>query len=170
MSDSGWTPVVGPPAGYAAIVGPGDGASQVDLDGAFQVGAGLAAHDVVIVTGGLGGVMGAAAAGARSVGGTSLGLLPGDDRSQGAPEHTVTVPTGLGELRNGLVVRAGDVVVSVGGSWGTLSEIALALRAGKPLVRLQGWPLPGPGPHGVEVSTPDDAVAAALDALGRADV
>lgn len=157
--------------GYVAIIGPGEVASQADVDAAFEVAASLAGHDIVIVTGGLGGVMRSAAAGARSVGGTSIGLLPGSDRPEISAECTFTVPTGLGELRNGLVIRAADVVVSVGGSWGTLSEIALALRTGKPLVRLHSWRLPeGPGASGIEVSTPAEAVAASLDALGRGDV
>ena len=79
----------------------------------------------------------------------------------------MTIPTGLGELRNALLVRSSDVVVSVGGSWGTLSEVALAVRTGVPVVALRGWPLPGdPALHAV------DSVAEALrtvDALVRTD-
>jgi uncharacterized protein (TIGR00725 family) len=155
---------------YVAVIGPGEGATAADVDAAFAVGAALAAHGVVLVTGGLGGVMGAAAAGAASVGGVSIGLLPGSDRAAAPREHTVTLPTGLGELRNALVVRAADAVVSVGRSWGTLSEIALAVRTGKPLVRLNGWPLaswstPEGEDAGPEVSTAVEAVDAALAAL-----
>jgi hypothetical protein len=90
-----------------------------------------------VLTGGLGGVMAAATEGAAAAGGLTVALLPGTDRS-GSPA-TVVIPTGLGELRNGLLVRAADAVIAVGGSWGTLSEIALAMRTGVPVVCLGGW-------------------------------
>ena len=79
--------------------------------------------------------------GAADVGGVVLGLLPGTDRADANPYVSVAVPTGLGELRNGLLVRSSDVVVSVGGSWGTLSEVALAVRTGVPVVAIAGWTL-----------------------------
>ena len=78
--------------------------------------------------------MEAACRGARSRGGLTLGLLPGLDRDEANGWVVVAVPTGLGEARNALVVRAADAVVAVGGGWGTLSEIALALKAGVPVV------------------------------------
>jgi uncharacterized protein (TIGR00725 family) len=97
-----------------------------------------------------------AARGAREGGGVSIGLMPGSERSTGSPEHTFLLPTGLGELRNGLLVRAADAVVAVGCSWGTLSEIALARRTGVPLVLIDPWQLPG---HvGVVVADPSAAV------------
>ena len=96
----------------------------------------LARGGFVVVNGGLGGVMEAAARGAREGGGIVIGLLPGDDRADANPHLTVAIPTGLGQARNALVVSAADAVVAVGGSWGTLSEIALARRAGKPVVCL----------------------------------
>ena len=77
--------------------------------------------------------------GVATHGGIVVGLLPGADRAQGDRHLTVAIPTGLGELRNGLVVRAADVVVAVGGSWGTLSEVALAVRTGVPVVAIEGW-------------------------------
>jgi len=130
---------------YVAVVGPGSGATQAELDDAEHLGEVLARDGAVVVTGGMAGVMRAAARGAHRAGGVSVGILPGTDRAGGSAAHTVLLPTGLGELRNGLVVRAGDVVVAVGGSWGTLSEIALAVRTGVPVVTLAGWTLPAPG-------------------------
>ncbi len=124
---------------YVAVVGPGTDVADRTLRLAYEVGRGLAEGGAVVLTGGLGGVMAAAAAGAAAVGGPSVGLLPGADRA-GAAEHlTVAVPTGLGELRNALLVRAADAVVCVGGSWGTLSEVALACRSGVPVVCIDGW-------------------------------
>jgi len=97
----------------------------------------------VVVCGGLGGVMEAAARGAAEQGGLSLGILPGSDRAQGNPHLSVALASGLGELRNGLVVRASDAAIAIGGSWGTLSEVALARRAGVPVVWLSGWSVDG---------------------------
>jgi len=85
--------------------------------------------------------MEAASRGASEAGGTAIGILSGFDRSGANQWLTASIPTGLGELRNGLVVRAGDVVISCGGSWGTLSEVALALRSGRQVVAFAGWDL-----------------------------
>jgi uncharacterized protein (TIGR00725 family) len=110
------------------------------------------------VCGGLGGVMEAACRGAKSAGGTTLGILPGIDRSDANEFVDVAVPTGLGEARNALVVRAADALVAVGGGYGTLSEIALALKAGKRVVSLGSWEI-----DGVEVvDTPEAAVETVL--------
>lgn len=150
---------------YVAVVGPAAGslAGQPGRDdvlaAAYDVGRMLAEHGAVVLCGGGTGVMGAAAEGAASAGGTSIGLLPGPDRSEAHPSLSFALPTGLGELRNGLLVRAADAVVAVGGSWGTLSEIALAMRTGVPVVSLLGWNLP----DGVRRETSAaGAVAAAL--------
>jgi uncharacterized protein (TIGR00725 family) len=123
---------------YVAVIGPGE-ASETECAIARDVGRLLAEAWCVVVTGGLGGVMAAAAAGAADAGGTSIGLLPGSERTGAADSLSVAIPTGLGELRNGLVVRAADAVIAVGGSWGTLSEMALAMRTGTPVVSLTGW-------------------------------
>jgi uncharacterized protein (TIGR00725 family) len=122
------------------VVGPSS-ADERELCAAEALGRGLAQRGHVVVCGGLGGVMEAVSRGAAEAGGVVLGLLPGTDRAAANPHVTVAVPTGLGELRNGLLVRTSDVVVSVGGSWGTLSEIALAVRAGVPVVGIGGWVL-----------------------------
>jgi uncharacterized protein (TIGR00725 family) len=141
---------------YVAVVGPGD-ASAPELQTAEEVGARLAAAGAVVVTGGLGGVMEAACRGARSRHGTTIGILPGEDRDAANGWVQVAIATGLGELRNGLVVRAADALVAVGGGHGTLSEVALALKLKRPVIGLGTWEV-----HGVEqVSTP----AAALDRI-----
>lgn len=142
---------------YVAVVGPADAARPADLSHAEEVGRRLAATGAVLLTGGHHGVMEAAARGTRAAGGASIGLLPGLVRAEGSPEHTFLLPTGLGELRNGLLVRAADAVVAVGCSWGTLSEIALARRTGVPLVLIDPWELP----DDVGVVVPDAAAATA---------
>jgi len=133
------------------VVGRGDAES----DEAFEVGRLLAERGAVVVTGGLGGVMASAARGAASAGGLVVGLLPGLDRSAANEWVSVAIPTGLGELRNGLVVRASDALIAVGGGYGTLSEIALALKAGKPVVGIGSWEIEGV----VAASGAADAVA-----------
>ncbi len=121
----------------------------------------------MVVTGGLGGVMAAAASGVASVGGTAVALLPGEDRSEAAPGHTIALPTGMGEMRNALLVRSVDAVLAVGGSWGTLSEIALAIRTGVPVFAVSGWPVPGRTDAGgvVACGSVEDAVARIAVAL-----
>lgn len=150
---------------YVGVVGPGDGASAQEVEQATEVGRHLARAGAVLVCGGLGGVMAGACAGAAAAGGVTVGLLPGADRTAANPHVTVALPTGLGELRNGLLVRSCDVVIAVGGSWGTLSELALARRTGVPVVLLGGWRVQSPAgtePLGVEVSSPAVAVEQAL--------
>ena len=123
-----------------AVVGPGD-ATPADLGLAEQVGYLLAVDGAVVLTGGLAGVMAAAASGCALGGGISVGLLPGDRHEDGSVDLTVCLPTGLGELRNGLLVRCAQGLIAIGGSWGTLSEIALARRVGLPVIGLGGWQL-----------------------------
>ena len=154
-------------AAWVAVVGPGT-ASPAEAALAEEVGAAVAAAGAVLVCGGLGGVMEAACRGARSRGGLTVGLLPGLDRDDANGWVVVAIPTGLGEARNALVVRAADALVAVGGGWGTLSEIALALKAGKPAVGIGSWELARAGQpvEGlVAVEDPGEAVA---DALRRA--
>jgi len=148
---------------YVAIVGPGDAATTADVEAAHEVGRLLAEAGAVVLTGGLGGVMAAATEGANAAGGVTAVLLPGTDRT--ASSATVAVATGLGELRNALLVRAADAVIAVGGSWGTLSEIALAHRTGVPVVCLGGWDVWDATGAPVEVAradSPSDAVATVL--------
>jgi hypothetical protein len=153
-------------AAYVAVVGSGE-ASPADVAVAEEIGRGLAARGAVIVCGGLGGVMEAACRGARSEDGVTVGLLPGPDRAAANPYVSVAIATGLGEARNALVVRAADVLVAVGGSWGTLSEIALALRVGKRVVGVGTWELVRAGGEPVEgVERAEDAAEAVELALG----
>jgi uncharacterized protein (TIGR00725 family) len=148
---------------YVAVVGPADGARPSDLAHAEDAGRRLAEAGAVLLTGGHHGVMQAAARGSRDAGGVSIGLMPDHDRSTGTPEHTFLLPTGLGELRNGLIVRAADAVLAIGCSWGTLSEIALARRTQVPLVLIDPWDLPADA--GVVVADSATAVAAIDDLL-----
>jgi uncharacterized protein (TIGR00725 family) len=120
------------------------GASQPDaplIALAEMLGRRLAQAGATVLCGGGAGVMTAVCRGARAEGGTTVGLLPGTERSSGNPYLTVALPTGLGEGRNLLLVRASDALVAVGGGFGTLSEIALALRTGVPVVGLATWGL-----------------------------
>jgi uncharacterized protein (TIGR00725 family) len=123
-----------------AVVGASEAAAS-EIAAAEIVGATLASAGATVVCGGLGGVMAAACRGARSAGGLTVGLLPGTDRSAANPWVDVVIPTGMGEGRNVLVVRAAAVVIAVGGEYGTLSEIALALRARIPVIGVGTWSL-----------------------------
>jgi uncharacterized protein (TIGR00725 family) len=120
------------------------GASQPGpslLGQAERLGRRLAEGGAVLVCGGGPGVMEAVCRGAQAAGGTTVGLLPGLDRAEGNPYLTVALPTGLGQGRNLLLVRSSDALVAVGGGFGTLSEIALALRTGTPVIGLATWSL-----------------------------
>lgn len=128
---------------YVAVVGPSSPDDATLLARAAEAGRLLAGCGWVVVTGGLGGVMAAAAAGVAEAGGTAVALLPGSDRAAASPGHTVAIPTGMGEMRNALLVRTVDAVLAVGGSWGTLSEVALAARTGVPVFSVAGWDLAG---------------------------
>jgi uncharacterized protein (TIGR00725 family) len=152
-----------------AVVGPGDGGATADqLESAEQIGRLLAEAGAVVVCGGLGGVMEAVCRGARSAGGLTVGILPGRDRRDANRFVEVAVPTGLGEARNALVVRAADAVVAVGGAYGTLSEIAFALKAGTPVVGLGTWELARGGERDDGVIQVDSAEQAARTALDLA--
>jgi uncharacterized protein (TIGR00725 family) len=130
------------PAAHVAVCGPGEATAEQEAV-AEAVGAGLARAGAVLVCGGLGGVMEAACRGASGAGGLTIGLLPGLDRSAANPHVAVAIPTGMGELRNGLIVRAADAIVAVGGGAGTLSEIAFALKAGRPVIGIGTFTLDG---------------------------
>ena len=141
-----------------------------ELAVAEEAGAAVAEAGCGLVCGGLGGGMEAACRGARSRGGLTVGLLPGLDREAANGWVVVALATGLGEARNALVVRAADAVVAIGGGWGTLSEIALALKAGLPVVGIGTWEpvLDGEVAGGVVAADdPRFAVAEALRLAGR---
>ena len=146
-----------------AVIGAGR-ASPEELAAAEAVGRGLAAAGVTIVCGGLAGVMEAACRGAKSAGGTTIGILPGDRREDANPWVDVAIPTGMGEARNALVVRTAEAVVAVGGEYGTLSEIAFALRIGLPVVGLRTWELRRRGAVDAGI-VPVDSAVDAIDAI-----
>ncbi|WCM93255.1 TIGR00725 family protein [Acidovorax sp. NCPPB 2350] len=144
-----------------AVIGPGDGGPR-ECEAAYAVGRLLAGAGMAIVCGGRGGVMAAASRGAREGGGIAVGILPEDDDRHANPWLSVAVPTGMGEMRNAVIARSGVCLVAVGGGMGTLSEMALGLKWGKPVFALYGdIALPG------AVAAPDlgtlmEAVAACL--------
>jgi uncharacterized protein (TIGR00725 family) len=152
---------------YVAVCGSGEATTREEA-WAEEVGRLIAQAGAVLVCGGLGGVMDAAARGCEAGGGLSIGVLPGERRDPASPHLTVSIPTGLGEARNALVVRAADAVIAIGGEYGTLSEIALALKAGTPVVGLHTWELAKGGSLVdviVQTETPQEALRAALDAI-----
>jgi uncharacterized protein (TIGR00725 family) len=152
------------------VIGSGEADASL-LDAAEGVGRELARRGAVLVCGGLGGTMEAACRGARAEGGVTVGLLPGLDRADANPWVSIAIPTGLGELRNALVVRAGDAVIAVGGEFGTLSEIGFALKIGRPVVGLGTWELAHAGRPVTDAivvaSDPAEAAARAIE-LARA--
>ena len=123
-----------------AVIGPsGDQIDPAVAHAAFEVGALIAAAGAILVCGGGTGAMAAACRGAQGSGGLTVGILPGTRREEANPWVSIPIPTGMGEARNALVVRAAQAVVAVGGGVGTLSEIALALKMGRPVVGLGTW-------------------------------
>jgi uncharacterized protein (TIGR00725 family) len=125
----------------------------------------LAEHGCTVVTGGLGEVMAAAARGAKSAGGTTIGILPGESRGQANDWIDYEVVTGIGHARNLAVVASGDAVIAVGGSWGTLAEIGFASRLGRPTVVVEpGWEIEGVA----RAASPEAAVELVLRQLRQA--
>lgn len=150
---------------YVAVCGPDPAPPEVATQ-AEEVGRLLARAGATLVCGGLGGTMEAAARGVAAENGVSVGILPGDNRSAANQHLSVSLPTGMGEMRNVLIIRAADAVIAVAGEFGTLSEIAFALKTGVPVVGLGTWELSKPGrmvPDPiVRASTPEEAVGHAL--------
>ena len=140
-------------------------ATETEIDLAHRVGAEIARSDAILVCGGLGGVMEAAARGASAAGGLTLGFLPDYDPESANPWIAIPLPTGLGQARNVLVVAAAEAVIAIGGGAGTLSEIGMALKLGRPVVGLGTWKLGrGDGETAaiLEASEPAAAVRLAL--------
>jgi uncharacterized protein (TIGR00725 family) len=151
---------------YIAVIGSGDdGEPEHLLAAARDVGRAIARAGAVLVCGGRGGVMAAACAGAHEAGGITVGILPGGERSEANAHVDVALPTGLGEARNALVVRAADAVVAVAGGYGTLSEIGLALAAGLGVVGVGTWELARSGRPDTGIERHDDADEAVARAL-----
>lgn len=139
-----------------AVIGAAE-ASVIEGGDAFQVGRALAERGAVVLTGGRGGVMEAACRGAQTAGGLTVGIVPGDI---GNPYLDIVIRTGMGTARNAILVRSADAVIAVGGKYGTLSEIALALGDDIPVFGLRTWDIPGV----VTGSSPDDVVQKAMAA------
>jgi uncharacterized protein (TIGR00725 family) len=151
---------------YISVIGGGRcGTDELAL--AEQVGRLVAQEGATLVCGGLGGVMEAAARGAKAAGGTTIGILPGHDRSKANPYLDYVLTTGIGHARNLAVVSSGDAVIAVGGGYGTLSEIGLAAKVGRPVVILAGWRVEGvEGTQGlIYASSAQEAVQSAKRAL-----
>lgn len=123
---------------YIAVIGSG-AHTQETAEAARAIGEYIAGRGAIVICGGLSGVMDAVAEGVHKVGGTCIGILPEDHRSGASKYLTASIPTGMGEGRNVLVVKAADGIIAVGGGYGTLSEIALALKMEKPVVGLDTW-------------------------------
>jgi uncharacterized protein (TIGR00725 family) len=145
-----------------SVIGAADSTAEQDAD-AEEIGRLLAEHRIILACGGRSGVMKAACRGARNAGGLTIGILPGTDRDGGNPHLSIALPTGLGHARNVLVVLAGQVVIAIGGGYGTLSEIATALKMGKKVIGLHTWHAEDcqgelAGIHAVE--SPEEAISA----------
>jgi uncharacterized protein (TIGR00725 family) len=141
----------------------GSGAADGELyEQAREVGRLVAERGGIVVCGGLSGVMEAAARGATEAGGVAVGILPDEDRRRANEYLAYSIATGMGQARNLAVVCSGDVIIAIGGEYGTLSEIGLARKIGRPVVSLESWDLPG---HLVVASSPEEAVEAAFGIL-----
>ena len=120
-----------------AIIGPGDG-GQVECEAAYAVAHALAGAGMAVVCGGRGGVMAAASCGAVEAGGIAVGILPEDDDRNANEWLSVAIPTGMGEMRNAIIARSGVCLIAIGGNMGTLSEMAMGLKWGKPVFVMHG--------------------------------
>jgi uncharacterized protein (TIGR00725 family) len=154
-------------APLVAVVG-GSTCTGAEAEWAAAVGRLVAERGAILVCGGLGGVMEAAARGAKQAGGLTIGILPGDDPGAANPHIDVAIATGMGEMRNALIVRAAGAVIAIGGGWGTLSEIALARRIETPVVGLHDSFTPAV--QIARVEQPEQAVQWALEQARRREV
>jgi uncharacterized protein (TIGR00725 family) len=147
------------------VSGGGSDPAAADLEAAEDVGRLLAEAGATVVCGGLGGVMEAAARGAASAGGEVIGILPGTDPAEASEHCTRVVATGTGHARNIAVVASADGVIAIAGEWGTLSEIAIARRLGRPVVTLGSWEVRGAG--SMENAPGIESANGALDAVEK---
>jgi len=144
------------------VIGQGRGCSKKLLKLAEDVGREIAKKKATLICGGLKGVMEAACRGAKQEHGLTIGILPGTQKSDANKYVDIPIATGLGEARNSVIVRTADVLIAIGGRYGTLSEIAFALAFGKSVVGLKTWE----NIKGITyVESPDEAVKAAFSLL-----
>ena len=139
----------------------GAGRCDADLTAlAEAVGRKIAEANATLICGGLGGVMAAACRGARLANGATVGVLPGADRHAANPDVLIPIATNMGQARNVIIVQTADVVIAIGGEYGTLSEIALARKLGRAVIGLRSWALGDE--HTIVADNADEAVALAL--------
>ncbi len=150
---------------YVSVIGASRASAELSAK-AEELGELLAQRDLIVVCGGREGVMEAVARGVKRGGGVSIGILPEDDRRRAAPDLTYTICSAIGHARNLSVVASGDVVIAVGGAWGTLSEIGLARSLGRRVVLLDTWQVAPPAGGELDgvrrATTPAEAVELAL--------
>jgi len=170
LARKGLRPAAGEKQMIIGIIGGASVSSRV-REQAFQVGQRIAESGATLVCGGLGGVMEAACRGARTAGGVTVGILPESDTTGANPYVAIPVATGMGIARNAIIVRTADVLIAVDGSYGTLSEIAMALNLGKTVVQLGSWRLPEAGEVDPELyltaEDPADAVRKAIEVIEK---
>jgi hypothetical protein len=142
------------------VIGAGTAGEDVLLM-AEETGRLIAGHGCLLICGGMGGVMEASAKGAKAAGGTTIGILPQPDRNTANPYIDIPIATSFGEARNIIIVRTADLLIAVGGAYGTLSEIAFALKADKPVIGLHTWEIPGI----IKAETPAEAMEIAMGIL-----
>ncbi len=148
-----------------SVIGAG-ACSEKIYEIAENVGRLIARENAVLVTGGLGGVMEAASKGAKEAGGITVGILPGFSKDEANKFVGIPITTGLSHARNTIVVRSADAVIAVSGEYGTLSEIAIALKLGKPVIGINTWD----NVEGIiKVNTPEEAVKKALELASKKD-
>ena len=165
MQTLGYNPVIG-------VIG-GSAPTAEEAQWAEAVGQALAEGGAILVCGGRGGVMEAACRGAKSAGGLTIGILPGASRREANPYVDIPIVTGMGEARNAVITRTAQAVIAVGGSYGTLSEIAFALGFGVPVVGLGTWAVRRAGHPDAPIvyaATPEEAAERALALARRAAV
>ncbi len=150
---------------FIGVIGAGNCSGEI-YKLAERVGERIAKAGAVLVCGGLGGVMEAVSKGAKKEGGTTIGILPGKDKSQANPYTDFPLVTGLGEGRNLLVIRNSDVIIALPGKYGTLSEIGFCLALGKPIIGLSTWDV---SKDIIKAKDAEDAVKIALSRVMKHD-
>ncbi len=152
---------------FIAVIG-GSECSAQEAEFAEAVGREVARRDAILICGGMGGVMAAACKGASAEGGITIGILPGDSRHSANPYVQIPIVTGMGYARNVIVVRSADAVITIGGSYGTLSEISYARQNSLPVIGFSTWSLSRNGQSDdsiIPAQTPVEAVSKAFEAI-----
>jgi uncharacterized protein (TIGR00725 family) len=141
------------PKTIIGVIGAGSAGDEI-IKSAEEVGRLIAKKGFLLINGGMGGVMEASARGAMEAGGTTIGILPSPDRHSANPYIGIPIATSFGEARNLIIIRTADLLIALGGEYGTLSEIAFALKMEKPVIGLNSWDIPGV----VKAKTPVEAM------------